>query len=104
MGESIDHDDAFTGIPSKASELWRHADPASTPMWRFLRTVNHKHNLHLTGYPDLYKWSVDNVAQFWDEVWQFVGIVSSQPYTQVRCLSRCRLIELDLHVRSGPAA
>lgn len=84
MGESLGHDNAFAGVaPSK--ELWRHPDPASTPMWQFLQAVNQKHNLHLNGYPDLYKWSVDNVAQFWDEVWQFVGIVSSQPYSQV-CL------------------
>ncbi|KAL6786658.1 hypothetical protein J3E68DRAFT_211189 [Trichoderma sp. SZMC 28012] len=83
MGESIDRDNAFAGVTPKAKELWRHAEPASTPMWQFLQTVNQKHNLHLTGYPDLYKWSVDNVAQFWDEVWQFVGIVSSQPYSHV---------------------
>lgn len=87
MGESIDRIDTVPGV-APAKELWRHPDPASTPMWKFLQTVNQKHNLHLNGYPDLYKWSVDNVAQFWDEVWQFVGIVSSKPYSSVRCSPR----------------
>lgn len=104
MGESIDHENAITGVTQKAAkELWRHPDPASTPMWQFLQTVNQKHNLHLTGYPDLYKWSVDNVAQFWDEVWQFVGMVSSQPYSQV-CfrLGQHQLAELELLTKPGP--
>lgn len=52
-------------------------------MWRFLQRVNKKHGLQLHGYPDLYRWSVDNVADFWDEAWQFVGIVSSKGYDRV---------------------
>ncbi|TQS32925.1 hypothetical protein Golomagni_06747 [Golovinomyces magnicellulatus] len=66
-----------------AEELWRHSDPASTPMWKFLQQVNKNHGVRLNGYPDLYKWSVENVAEFWHETWQFVGIKASTPYDQV---------------------
>lgn len=66
-----------------AEELWRHADPQSTPMWRFLEQVNKNQNLNLTSYQDLYKWSVDDIAQFWHETWQFVGIKASKPYDKV---------------------
>lgn len=66
-----------------AEELWRHSDPASTPMWRFVQQVNKNQNLAINGYPDLYKWSVDNVSDFWHEVWQFVGIKASTPYDEV---------------------
>lgn len=66
-----------------AEELWRHANPQSTPMWRFLEQVNKNQNLNLASYQDLYKWSVDDISQFWHETWQFVGIKASKPYDKV---------------------
>ncbi|KAK2612170.1 hypothetical protein QQS21_001746 [Conoideocrella luteorostrata] len=71
MGEYVnDH--------SAPDELWRHASPSSTPMWHFIERVNKKRGLDLAGYPELYKWSVDDVSAFWEDVWDFVGIVSSK--------------------------
>lgn len=63
--------------------LWNHADPASTPMWRFLQYINEKYRLNLDCYPSLYQWSIDNVALFWEEVWHFVGITASKPFDEV---------------------
>lgn len=60
-----------------ANVLWRHPDPGSTPMWRFMQHVNQRHGLRLDGYPALYRWSVDNVSPFWEDVGDFVGIVAS---------------------------
>ena len=68
---------------SPAEELWRHPDPKSTPMWRFIQHVNEKYGLELDGYPGLYKWSIEHVAQFWEEVWHFVGIKASKPFEEV---------------------
>lgn len=69
-------------------ELWRHERPTETPMWRFLEHVNSKYGLSLRDYPDLYKWSVENVADFWGEVWHFVGIKASKSFEgQVCCVS-----------------
>ncbi|KAK3295741.1 uncharacterized protein B0H64DRAFT_153128 [Chaetomium fimeti] len=66
-----------------AAELWRHERPEGTQMWRFLEYVNSKYNLDLKDYPQLYKWSVDNVADFWGDVWHFAGIKASKTYDQV---------------------
>ncbi|KXJ97675.1 hypothetical protein Micbo1qcDRAFT_143203 [Microdochium bolleyi] len=66
-----------------AAELWRHPDPASTHMYKFLQSVKSKYSLDIDDYPGLYKWSVENIADFWDQVWQFCGITASQPYTEV---------------------
>ncbi|KAH7374687.1 acetoacetyl-coenzyme A synthetase [Plectosphaerella cucumerina] len=65
------------------TELWRHADPTSTPMWSFIEHVNAKHGLGLVDYPSLYRWSIDDVALFWEEVWHFVGVRASKPFDQV---------------------
>jgi acetoacetyl-CoA synthetase len=81
-------------MTTSTEELWRHPDPTSTPMWRFLLHVNQKYGLQLAGYPDLYKWSVENAALFWGEVWHFVGIKASKGYDKVR-LAMC-LCMIDL--------
>lgn len=53
-------------------------------MWKFLQHINSKYDLNLSGYPELYRWSVDNIAPFWAEVWHFAGIKASKPFDQVR--------------------
>lgn len=80
---------ALNDTPGLGEVLWTHPDPTSTPMWRFLQLVNEKHGLQLKDYRDLYRWSVDDVALFWEEVWHFVGITASQPFHKVRngCLN-----------------
>ncbi|KAI1419475.1 acetoacetate-CoA ligase-like protein [Xylaria sp. FL1777] len=65
------------------TELWRHPDPHSTPMFAFLNHVRDKHQLEINDYPGLYKWSTRNPSEFWDEVWHFCGIRASRSYSQV---------------------
>ncbi|KAI0199977.1 hypothetical protein F4808DRAFT_461372 [Astrocystis sublimbata] len=65
------------------TELWRHRDPHSTPMYAFLKHVRSKYQLDIDDYPGLYKWSTQNPSEFWGEVWQFCGIKASKPYSQV---------------------
>ena len=65
-------------------------------MWRFLLHVNQKYGLQLNGYPDLYKWSVDNAALFWGEVWHFVGIKASKGYDKVRLTMRLCMVSVLL--------
>ncbi|KAG6095194.1 hypothetical protein E4U30_002640 [Claviceps sp. LM220 group G6] len=70
--------DCVDGPLPTSDELWRHAAPRSTPMWQFIQQVNEKHGLSLAGYPGLYQWSIDHISTFWEDVWDFVGIVSSK--------------------------
>lgn len=52
-------------------------------MWKFLQHVNSKYGLDLDDYAGLYKWSIDNVAEFWEETWDFVGIKASKRFDKV---------------------
>jgi acetoacetyl-CoA synthetase len=67
-----------------------------TPLWipsdehkrdanitRFMETVNARHKLNLASYADLYNWSVNNIPEFWAEVWDFAEIKASQQYDSV---------------------
>ena len=67
-----------------------------TPLWipseqrkrdanitRFLDMVNARRKLNLVSYSDLYQWSVENIADFWAEVWDFAEIKASKHYDSV---------------------
>jgi len=67
-----------------------------TPLWspskervrdanitRFIRDVNARRNLKLETYADLYKWSVENISDFWADMWDFAEIKASQQFDSV---------------------
>ncbi|KAL0074979.1 acetoacetate-CoA ligase [Phycomyces blakesleeanus] len=56
-------------------------------MDKFRKHVNSKYNLKLADYTELWKWSVTKIDAFWSTVWEYTGIISSQPATQVIDLS-----------------
>ena len=75
--------DSHSVTGNGVQKLWEHPDPHSTPIWKFLQDVNKKYQLDLNGYDDLYKWSINHIADFWGEVWKTTGVRASQPYDQV---------------------
>lgn len=52
-------------------------------MYRFMAGVNRKYKTNFTTYPELWQWSVDNIAAFWAEMWEFAGVIASRPYDEV---------------------
>jgi acetoacetyl-CoA synthetase len=54
-----------------------------TNMYRFIQFVNERHGKNFSDYPELYQWSVDNIADFWAAMWDFAEIRASQPYAEV---------------------
>lgn len=75
-------------------ELWRPAAPQAARISQFKYLINEKYNATLTNYEDLYRWSVNHLSSFWDEVWHFTGVRASQPFSKVaidHSLRRCSL-------------
>jgi len=83
MALSPELDAAVLLSSDQPEELWRHPHPWSTQMHVFLKHVNTKYGLRLLDYSALSRWSVDNLAAFWEETWHFVGITASKPYDEV---------------------
>src|SRR5688572_32566887 len=50
---------------------------------RFIDAVNARQNLNLRSYGGLYQWSVENIPDFWAQVWDFAEIKSSQRFDSV---------------------
>ena len=52
-------------------------------MTRFINFVNIKHGLKIISYPSLYNWSIENIPDFWADMWEFGGIKASCGYSRV---------------------
>ncbi|MGB9698692.1 MAG: acetoacetate--CoA ligase [Thermodesulfobacteriota bacterium] len=50
---------------------------------RFIEYVNGKHHQNIKTYRELYKWSIENIPDFWARMWDFAGIKASRGYNQV---------------------
>ena len=50
---------------------------------KFIELVNKKYSLSISGAKDLYKWSVNEIEDFWAAMWEFGNIISSKPYNNV---------------------
>ena len=55
----------------------------ASKMFAFMQLIDKKHHLNLSGYRELQKWSIDYPELFWDELWNFLEIRTSQPYEKV---------------------
>ncbi|KAH8704114.1 acetoacetyl-CoA synthase [Talaromyces proteolyticus] len=71
-----------TGL-AEAKELWQPSAPEKTQIHQFKKLVSQKYKLQLETYHDLYKWSVTEPAQFWEEVWHYTAVKAHSPYSNV---------------------
>ncbi|KAL4738130.1 acetoacetate-CoA ligase [Aspergillus similis] len=69
--------------PSAGGFLWKHDSPQDTQIWEFLQRVNTKYGKSFQTYEELSRWSVDNISDFWGEVWEYCGIRHSESYHRV---------------------
>lgn len=76
------HHDA---VPGK--KLWQHSCPKTTEMYKFKTYISSRHDVQFGPETDkqssLWKWSVDNTAEFWGEVWAYTGVRASRAWTTV---------------------
>lgn len=68
-----------------ANLLWSPSEERirASNMYRFMTFVNERYGLDLEDYESLHRWSVDNIAECWASIWDFVGVKASKGYEQV---------------------
>ncbi|TGZ84792.1 acetoacetate-CoA ligase [Ascodesmis nigricans] len=64
-------------------KLWEHPNPENTEMHRFKTHIAKTFKVKLDSYHDLWQWSVDNVPEFWGEVWSYTGVKASKSHSKV---------------------
>jgi acetoacetyl-CoA synthetase len=45
---------------------------------RFMQSVRDKYGVKASGYAELYRWSIENPAAFWDLLWDFANVKASR--------------------------
>jgi len=50
---------------------------------RFISFVNKKYGVEIESYDQLYKWSIENIPEFWEAMWKFGKIKASRGYDVV---------------------
>jgi len=60
--------------------LWKPSEDQikKTNMHTFMTTVNQKYNKNFQAYQDLWQWSVENISEFWAQMWDYAGIIASK--------------------------
>ena len=59
------------------------AERERVEMTRFMRWVAERRGRELADYDDLWRWSVNEIEEFWADIWEFCGVRASQPYERV---------------------
>ncbi|KAK3615405.1 hypothetical protein LTR56_026613 [Elasticomyces elasticus] len=68
---------------SEPGLLWQHPSPEDTQMWEFMQRVNQRYKKEFKTYDELFQWSIENVEQVWEEIWEYCGVRASQPWKTV---------------------
>jgi acetoacetyl-CoA synthetase len=69
----------------KKMPLWEPSEERieQANMTRFIRFVNQRYGRTFRAYDELYRWSVENIPDFWAAMWDFAHIKASRGYDQV---------------------
>ena len=65
--------------------LWKPSSDLkdSSNIMKYIEFLNNKYKKNFKNYLDLYNWSIDNIPDFWESVWEFTGIIYSKKFERV---------------------
>lgn len=63
--------------------MWQPDRNSGKAMLKFKEKIQSKYKVKLNDYWDLHKWSVENIPEFWAEVWDLAEIIHSKSYDKV---------------------
>ncbi|MBB6093466.1 acetoacetyl-CoA synthetase [Povalibacter uvarum] len=75
----------MTETTNHPQPLWRPDDVriGRAGITRYRRWLKQRYRLEFADYDALWRWSVTEIEEFWRSVWEFGGVISHEPYTQV---------------------
>jgi acetoacetyl-CoA synthetase len=70
---------------SEGTVLWEPRDSLkrSSTIQTYMRWLEDRKGLRFDRYGPLWEWSVGDVEQFWESIWEFFDLRASQPYAEV---------------------
>ncbi len=69
----------------KREIIWKPSDERirATEMYRYMRFVNETRRRDFSDYADLYRWSTDDIPDFWRSIWDFMEVIHSRGYDDI---------------------
>ncbi|MEM4588805.1 MAG: acetoacetate--CoA ligase, partial [Thermoplasmata archaeon] len=64
-------------------QIWEPKLKENTNMYNFILFVNKRRGKDFKNYWELYEWSINEPEYFWEDVWDFVGIIYSRKYEKI---------------------
>ncbi|KAF8787379.1 Acetoacetyl-CoA synthetase like protein [Argiope bruennichi] len=62
--------------------VWNKKIP-NTELEKFKKIIEEKYGLRFESYRDLHEWSVTNFSNYWEEAWNYLGLIASKPHDEV---------------------
>jgi acetoacetyl-CoA synthetase len=56
---------------------------AASEMARYMTWAGERRGEPFAGYEELWRWSIDELEDFWGSIWEFCGVRASKPYERV---------------------
>jgi acetoacetyl-CoA synthetase len=74
-----------SGAPERGAVLWAPSERVvgEARVTRYRAWLERERGLGFDDHEALWQWSVDQLEAFWASVWDYFGVVSSQPYAEV---------------------
>ncbi len=71
--------------PASEQPLWTPSAEMreSSELARFMRWAGERHGRSFADYAELWQWSVEELEDFWADIWEFCGVRASKPYARV---------------------
>ena len=63
--------------------LWKPKSPEKSQMSQLIQIINESYKEDINSYNKLHQWSVENVSEFWEEVWKYSKIIHSKAFLKV---------------------
>ena len=72
-------------MKDERKKLWEPSEELirNSNVTKFIEVINGEYNLSIKDGKGLYKWSIDNIEDFWAAMWNFGGIIASKKYEEV---------------------
>jgi len=66
-------------------KLWEGSEhfKTSSHLKKYMNWLQEKHNLSFNSYHNLWQWSINNLEDFWESIWDYFSIKSHSPYSKV---------------------
>lgn len=68
-----------------AKLLWQPSEERkkNANITKFIELINKRHGQNFVSYDELYYWSINNIPDFWEAMWDFAGVKTSKSYDNI---------------------